>query len=331
MAEITLTDEERRTLRALADGTTPLDELVDDRAYADDLGPPVPGGADTARPEPLPPPSGGDTARRGDAPPEQKGFDLERPLARLDDPDRAETPLETLRAFDPSAGGLPPLIRSIGVAYIDQVAAAGDRPWLAPAADRSPEVKHVIAALDRGSGHPLPRHEGAVTLQQLTDRVTRLQDPAQLDPGKLTRSRDAYTGKRHNCGLYATRINDPDAFAVAYVRALQHPDVRAVLNQPFVEGQDVSECEIPIADLLGPDGHRFCEGTALNPVNGSLKEAVEQRKQWTKDRVAGVEPTAPEPTADPIATFEGGTIKVQFKPNVTGDRYECASFFPDPA
>ncbi len=37
---------------------------------------------------------------------------------------------------------------------------------------------------------------------------------------------------------------------------------------------------MPIADLLGPDGHGHCTGWRLKPVDGSMESRYEKRDAW---------------------------------------------------
>lgn len=73
----------------------------------------------------------------------------------------------------------------------------------------------------------MERHEGGVTPEQTDARVRRLEDPAIADDAARPPGRDASKGKgRHKCDEYATRIADPDAFAVCFDRGVEHPRVR---------------------------------------------------------------------------------------------------------
>ena len=90
--------------------------------------------------------------------------------------------------------------------------------------------------MDAAGGHAHIRHEGWVTEEANRRRVTCHEDPAQLDPEKRSLSID---GLRPNDSALidarttATRIADPDAFATAFVRGVEHPKVREALNMPF--------------------------------------------------------------------------------------------------
>jgi hypothetical protein len=106
----------------------------------------------------------------------------------------------------------------------------------------------------------------------------------------------------------ASRITDPDAFATAFARGVDHPQVREALNMPLDPDRKPDEVIIPIAELLGPKGHQHCTGWQLEPVDGSVKTARKQRNEWPVDRTKGNEPNVPEPRAAPVPTFEGGEI-----------------------
>ena len=69
--------------------------------------------------------------------------------------------LEAVGRFEPRRAGLPEVSAGDAAAYLD--ARQAERPWLAAARDRSPEVQRLFAALDQGGGHAHIRHEGWVT------------------------------------------------------------------------------------------------------------------------------------------------------------------------
>ena len=70
----------------------------------------------------------------------------------------------------------------------------------------------------------------------------------------------------------ATRITDPDAFATAFVRGVEHPKVREALDKPLDPGKRPDEVIIPITELLGSNGHEHCTGWQLEPVDGSMDD-----------------------------------------------------------
>ena len=103
----------------------------------------------------------------------------------------------------------------------------------------SPEARRIIAAMDAAGGHAHIRHEGWVTEEANRRRVTYREDPAQLDPEKRELSIDGLrqNDQRHRCGDIATRITDPDAFATAFARGVEHPKVREALDMAVRPGQ----------------------------------------------------------------------------------------------
>jgi hypothetical protein len=217
---------------------------------------------------------------------------------------------DVLERFDPRRAGLPEVSREEAAAYIEEHQA--DRPWLAPARDCSPDVQRVIVALDQGHGHAHIRHEGWVTEEMNERRVRNLEDPAQLDPEKRESHVDGIKvgDQPHRCGVLATRITDPAVFAAAVARATEHPEVRAALDST---GPFSVPVRLPISDVLGEDGHKFCAGWQLEPVNGSMIEAVANRTAWVQgDR------SVPEPKTRPVGTFEGGTLTFTFRPSAVG-------------
>ncbi|HEV2251958.1 MAG TPA: hypothetical protein VGS06_02070 [Streptosporangiaceae bacterium] len=226
--------------------------------------------------------------------------------------------LEVVGRFEPRRAGLPEVSAGDAAAYLD--ARQAERPWLAAARNRSPEVQRLFAALDQGGGHAHIRHEGWVTEEMSRRRVAYLEDPAQLDPAKRAAGIDGLLpgDRRHKCGSIATRIADPDAFAVAIAQGIEHPDVRAALDAEFSKRRAPGPVVLPIAGLLGPDGYRHCTGWQLDTVEGSVKTAAERR-----DAAAGV-------NARPVETFDGGTITFRFGPNLRRSGYEIVTMYANP-
>ncbi|HZX03627.1 hypothetical protein [Kribbella sp.] len=204
-----------------------------------------------------------------------------------------------------------------------------ERPWLEGAANSTPQVQRLFVAIDRGTGHAHIRHGPMGTEQLHADRVARLEDPAQTDPVKRALSIDGLDeSKQHYCAQESTRIDDPEAFVVAFAAAVKHPDVRQVLAGPWTSGGAPNQIAIPIADLLGPDGHESCSGFRLA---GDWSEAKKARKLWVKARAEGQDLTNfPEPRAERIPTFDGGNIIVSFTSNRDAQRYEVNTLYPKP-
>jgi hypothetical protein len=228
------------------------------------------------------------------------------------DADQAAEPSDggALKRFEPSRAGLPEVSYDDAAAYIEEHLA--DRPWLAAVRECSPDVQRVFVALDQGHGHAHIRHDGWVTEEMNERRVRNLEDPAQLDPEKREDHVDGIKtgGDLHRCGFIATRITDPEAFATAVARAIEHPDVQAALDSSAPFSVPVT---LRISDVLGEDGHRFCSGWQLEPVNGNMSDAVANRTAWVQG-----DHSVPEPKARPVETFEGGTVTITFRPNAVG-------------
>ena len=78
------------------------------------------------------------------------------------------------------------------------------------------------------------------------------------------------------------------------------------------------------AVLLGEDGHKFCAGSQLEPVNGSMQVARANRDAWVEgDR------SVPEPRVRPVETFEGGTVTFTFRPSMVGG-YQVNTMYVSP-
>ena len=251
-----------------------------------------------------------------------------KPADRVVEPDPL---LEAVRRLDPTKAGLPDIGARDGAAYVH--AREKERPWLTVVRECAPEVQRVFAALDQGGCHGHIRHEGWVTEEMNQRRVAFLEDPAQLDPVKRAAGIDGLKpGEQpHQCRQAAGRIIDANVFAAAFARGLEHPTVYAALETPFHSDAKPSPVQIPIAELLGPDGHRYCTGWRLEPVDGSMSAARRARDAWV---VAG--PAAHrasdlrEPTARPVETFEGGTVVFAFGHSSTAERYEVVTMYPRP-
>jgi hypothetical protein len=161
-------------------------------------------------------------------------------------------------------------------------------------------------------------------------RVAYLEDPAQPDLGKRAAGIDGLRldDRPHQCRQAATRITDPDAFAVAFVRGTEHPKVRASLAAEFVAREVPRAVSLPVNDLLGAEGNRFCTGWQLHPVEGSMKFARDTRAAWMHARGSNETPNVPEPRVRPVESFEGGVIVFAFGPNRARDGYEIITMYP---
>jgi len=189
-----------------------------------------------------------------------------------------------------------------------------------------------MAALDQGVGHGHIRHEGWVTEEANMRRAAYLEDPTQLDVTKRLLGIDGLkpTDKRHRCSDLATRITDPDAFVTAFARGSQQPEVRAALSTPHDHAKRPEPVRVPIADLLGRDGHQHCTGWQLEPVAGSMDVAINNRHAWRAALVEGRQPDVPHPAARPVPTFEGGVILFVVGHNKARDGYEIVTMYPQP-
>jgi len=242
------------------------------------------------------------------------------------EPDRAE-----LARFDLKRAGLPDMTIESAAKYIEEHRAA--RPWLAMADRACPEARRIIAAMDAAGGHAHIRHEGWVSEEANRRRVAYQEDPAQLHPEKRSLGIDGLRpgDSPHRCRTTATRITDPDAFATAFVRAVEHPKVREALNMPFNPADRPDQVAIPIAELLGSNGHRDCTGWRLEPGDGSMKAAVGNRDAWVAAKSEGRTSDVPEPRSAPVPTFKDGDIVFDFMRNNDGQRYEVVTMFARPA
>jgi hypothetical protein len=266
----------------------------------------------------------------------EKGPDdrLPPPYAKwLDTPiaDNQPTLREVLCRFAPAEAGLSEVTEREAADYIAQN--SRERPWLACLKECDPAVQRILVALDQGQGHALERHEGYADDDRLQRRVTALEDPAQLDPIKREAGIDGCKpGERdHRCGAVATAIQDPVAFATAVARGIEHPDVQNALRTPYANGVHPDKVRIPIEDLLGVDGHKYCSGYVLERVGGSLSAAQDCRSAWVDaksdpDRESDV----PPPRCAPVADFVGATIEFFFRATRAKDGYEISTTYVEP-
>jgi hypothetical protein len=243
---------------------------------------------------------------------------------------RFEAPRGELAVFRPERARLPEVSPGEAGRYVERHRAG--RPWLVAAERASPEAARIIVAADQGGGHGHIRHEGWVTEEASMRRVAYLEDPAQLEPDKRRSGIDGLrAGDRHHvCATLSSRIANPDAFATALARGAGHPDVRVALSTPYDRRQLPRTVWVPIADLLGSDGHKTCTGWQLESVAGSIDAARGNRRAWRTAIAEGRQPDVPEPLARPVPTFEGGTIAFIIGHNRQRDGYEIASLFPQP-
>ncbi|HEX6507635.1 MAG TPA: hypothetical protein VF221_08395 [Chloroflexota bacterium] len=125
----------------------------------------------------------------------------------------------------------------------------------------------------------------------------------------------------------STSIRDPSAFAVAFARGTEHPDVRRALETPPRSGWKPNPVILPITDLLGTNGHQYCEGYRL--VGDTSLAARQDRKTWLRETRAGETPSVPQPLLAPL-DFHGGNIEFRFKANKAQTGHEVVTMFPAP-
>lgn len=241
-----------------------------------------------------------------------------------------DAPRGELVRFKTERAGLPETSIEDAARYVEQHRA--ERPWLEAAGRASPESRRIIVAMDQGAGHGHVRHEGWVTEEANMRRAAYLEDPAQLDKEKQPYGIDGLKpgDKRHVCAHLATRITDPDAFATAFARGTEHPDVRAALSTPYHHAKRPDPVQVPIADLLGEGGHKFCTGWQLEPVAGSMDTARSNRRAWQAAMAEQRPPDIPKPQARPVPAFEGGTIIFTIGHNKARDGYEVTTLTVQP-
>jgi hypothetical protein len=65
----------------------------------------------------------------------------------------------------------------------------------------------------------------------------------------------------------------------------------------YLDGRVPRPVTLDVSSLLGPDGQRYCTGWRLQPVDGSMDLAREQRAAWAKARSRDGHTDMPEPDA----------------------------------
>lgn len=238
---------------------------------------------------------------------------------------------EAVQRFEPRHAHLPDLTREDGVAYVRDNAES--RPWLKPAERSSADVQHVVAAVDQGGGHFLERHEGYTTGERLERRVGGLEDPAQLDSDLRARGKDSEKPQRlHGCEDLATSVNEPEAFAAAFASGIEHPDVKEVLDRPREPHERPPfDVEVPIVDVLGENGHQYCVGYRLLPIDGDIDAAKRNRKLWVEaepDQRAGM--AAPETEPLPADAFQEGMMTFSFCRTADFANWQVRTMYPKP-
>jgi hypothetical protein len=117
---------------------------------------------------------------------------------------------------------------------------------------------------------------------------------------------------------------------LAFANGIEHPRVRAALEMPFDPDDKPPPVQLPIEELLGPDGHRYCTGWRLEPIDGSMNAARRSREAWITATDEERASSLIEPTARPVETFEGGTVVFVFGHHGGSERYEVLTMYPRP-
>jgi hypothetical protein len=260
---------------------------------------------------------------------EVNGEAVERRVDRWN-PDRANLPVrvpdgeQDAGVADPEA---EPMDLDEAMDYVTSM--KSERPWLEPVADCDPRIQRIHTAIDLGPGHAHIRHGAMGDDELYRRRIAYLEDPAQLDEANRMAGIDGLKpDKVHFCADTATRINDATAFAVAYAGVVEHPEVRRVLDAGADQPHHPHAVEIPLADLLGTDGHRFCSGYRLT---GDWAESNAIRKEWVIARAEGQDLSGlQEPQTERISSFVNGTMMVRFARNPTDQKFYIATMFVQP-
>lgn len=147
-----------------------------------------------------------------------------------------------------------------------------------------------IETLQRRLGTTVREENGRPKIKQGGPNVGHVASEDHIDPLTGTTT-DGDHGGVHRCGPYATKFNDPADMAKvdAYVRS-------------YIDEHGAEPPSIPIADVLGPEGHKRLTGVYKDPEN--------------PDRYLPVD-------------FEGGTIRAGYRQQPNGE-WKAITMFPDP-
>jgi hypothetical protein len=115
---------------------------------------------------------------------------------------------------------------------------------------------------------------------------------------------------------------------VAFARGIEHPKIRAALTAEFIAREVPRAVSLPVMELLGAEGHRYCTGWQLHAVDGDMKSARDQRAAWVRSRVTDGPPDVPEPRSRPVESLEGGVIVFAFGPKGARNGYEISTMYP---
>lgn len=258
-----------------------------------------------------------------DVPAERRRMDLD------EDIDGGRTARHFLERFDPARANRPDLDPDTVAAVVAEQVAG--QPRLASLIGQDRCVQRVYAAFGDCAFHGAERHEGSLDDQDHLLRLVERRDPAQPDETRRERGIDAFKrgNGKHVCAESSTSVADSVAYAVALVRGVEHPTVRAALEARHDPPKRPHYVQVPIVELLGESGHEFCRGHEL--VGDDPREAIKQRDVWAKAGWKGKprdDLTAPQ-TA-PITTFDDGVMEFRIGHNAELGRYELISMFPRP-
>ena len=174
------------------------------------------------------------------------------------EPGSFEAPRAELRRFDPERAALPPTSLEAAADYLTQHRA--ERPWLTAADAASPEARRILVATDAGGGHAHIRHEGWVTEQAVLRRVAYLEDPGPAGFWRNeTRGIDGLKpgNQSHRCEVLPraspTRTHSlPLSAAASNTLRFGRRSTCHLISTRRPE-----EVTVPIAELLGSDGHQL--------------------------------------------------------------------------
>ena len=105
--------------------------------------------------------------------------------------------------------------------------------------------------------------------------------------------------------------------------------MRVALGAEFREKQVPYPVVLPISDVLGTGGHRWCSGWQLEPVDGSMQTARKYRDEWVAKARDGIL-DEPPPATRPAQNFDGGTMTFMFGPNRGRTAYEIVTMYVNP-
>jgi len=143
-------------------------------------------------------------------------------------------------------------------------------------------------------GHGAQRHEGQIQEKQVIQRLNN------IDPETGT-TRDAFTGKKHRCGRYSTKVTSEHAFVRAEVHIRTSSIYRQNIRYSEKNNRASFDVRIPLQQIYGAGYQSHTLGFSKD-ANGSIRRA----------------------------DFTHGNMAAIFKKDPTRGRWKLLTMYPEP-